>query len=773
VEAGRRHFIVHHAGVTTAGRRGREVVLAVLASVLAVPGAGPAAAAEPDPVRIMLVGDSVTQGSAGDWTWRYRLWEHLQSPSGPPVDLVGGRTDLYDNVADVHGSQAYADPSFDQDHEARWGMLLSQADTPIDQLVEEHAADVVVSMLGTNDLLVYQPTPATMRQHVDSFVAAARSANPGLTVVLCEITQTWFEGAPAYNQVLAEAAADLDEPGSRVLLADTDAGFTTDDTWDGSHPTAGGEAEIAAAVADALAGVGIGTAPVRPLPEVAPVPWTPPVAQASGTTLGAHVEWTPAPGATRHDVWLRDVTAGTGWERIGEDVEGHSFDVAGLPAWHEVQLSVRPWKGTSEAGQHGWTAAQTVEVQGDRLDAPAGPTVTTDPLGRVVVGWEPVAHADSYVVEWRPVGSSTWTAMAPTSGLSATLGDLDSRRTYAVRVRGGTATGLVGDHSGEQTVRAPARTDDPAEVMLLGDSLTIGSTGDWTWRYRLWRHLAATAPGRVDLVGSRDDLFDRATSTYGHQAYVDPRFDRDHQARWGENAAFLAPLGPLVDAHDVDVLVEMLGTADLAYLLHTPTRVAADLRDLVGEARAANPEVDVVLGEVPAPWRADVVELNAMLHALASELDTPTSRVVVAETADGASRLEHTYDDSHLNARGEVLVAAAVADALARLDLGRDAARPLPSVPIGPRTPVALRGRVTNGKVKLRWSASTGADGYRVMVRQPARSSRWRTLDHTARLRMTVRGLRDGRRYQFLVLPAKGRAVAGTDVRSNRVSLRV
>jgi hypothetical protein len=27
------------------------------------------------PISVMIVGDSITQGLEGDWTWRYRLWE--------------------------------------------------------------------------------------------------------------------------------------------------------------------------------------------------------------------------------------------------------------------------------------------------------------------------------------------------------------------------------------------------------------------------------------------------------------------------------------------------------------------------------------------------------------------------------------------------------------------------------------------------------------------------------------------------------------------------
>lgn len=313
----------------------------------------------------------------------------------------------------------------------------------------------------------------------------------------------------------------------------------------------------------------------------------------------------------------------------------------------------------------------------------------------------------------------------------------------------------------------------PANVLLVGDSVTMGSTGDWTWRYRLWKHLAATAPGQVDLVGPRTDLYDRATRTYGHQEYVDADFDRDHAASWGTGATFPPyPVHELVAGHQADTVVEMLGLNDLDHLPLTPDQVADEVRDLVTEARSANADVDMVLGEVAQTWVAGALELNARLHEIAAELDSPQARVVVAETADGFFRRRDTYDNSHPNARGEVKIAAAVADALSRTGLGAPAVRPLPSVPVGPRVPVFLRGKVRDGKVLLRWTSSPGADGYRVLIRRPARNKAWKRLGDTTRRRLTIRGLPPGERVRFVVLPRKGRGLAAPDVRSNRVSLR-
>ena len=41
------------------------------------------------PLRVMVVGDSISHGQEGDWTWRYRLWEWFRDSTSTAVDFVG------------------------------------------------------------------------------------------------------------------------------------------------------------------------------------------------------------------------------------------------------------------------------------------------------------------------------------------------------------------------------------------------------------------------------------------------------------------------------------------------------------------------------------------------------------------------------------------------------------------------------------------------------------------------------------------------------------
>jgi hypothetical protein len=40
------------------------------------------------PISVMIVGDSITQGAEGDWTWRYRLWEWFRDQNVKVRDKI-------------------------------------------------------------------------------------------------------------------------------------------------------------------------------------------------------------------------------------------------------------------------------------------------------------------------------------------------------------------------------------------------------------------------------------------------------------------------------------------------------------------------------------------------------------------------------------------------------------------------------------------------------------------------------------------------------------
>ncbi|MER6268416.1 GDSL-type esterase/lipase family protein [Streptomyces sp900105755] len=211
-------------------------------------------------LRFMPVGDSMTIGSAGEHTWRYRMWQHLCATYGGPFTLVGPRETLYDKAAEAPTSYAYADPGFPRAHLAGWGEGWLHMAPLIGEAVRSCRADVLLVSLGLIDLGFYTNAEQTAA-NARTFVAAAREANAGIHMVLLPVIpnirattdEPFAEQVTLFNELLAKTAADLDEPRSPVLLAAPPEPYDIDtDTYDGTHPNASGEHRIAAAFAEAM-----------------------------------------------------------------------------------------------------------------------------------------------------------------------------------------------------------------------------------------------------------------------------------------------------------------------------------------------------------------------------------------------------------------------------------------------------------------------------------------------------------------------------------------
>ena len=222
-------------------KRALIVAAALLASVVATP---PAQAAD-DPVMVLVVGDSITQGKVGDYTWRCRLWETLEA-EGVPVDFVGPTHGVYNFDTKDYDSEGYANPACDSDHAARWGLSYLHPVHDITDLVREYQPDVVVNMLGTNDLVWYHRTPYATAGDAVTFIDEARAVDPAVRFVMGEVTPTWFEDFDTYNWWVREIAKQREH----VAVATRPTDYTQGDTWDNVHPNESGERKIAASVAD-------------------------------------------------------------------------------------------------------------------------------------------------------------------------------------------------------------------------------------------------------------------------------------------------------------------------------------------------------------------------------------------------------------------------------------------------------------------------------------------------------------------------------------------
>lgn len=208
----------------------------------------------------MPVGDSQTIGSAGEHTWRYRMWRHLCATYDGPFTLVGPRETLYDPRTDAPTSYAYAEPDFPRAHLAGWGEGWLHMAPLVEDAVRRERADVLLVALGLIDLGFYT-NPEQTADNVRAFVAAARRADPHVRMVVLPVVPnvraasdaSFGDQVTTFNELLAKTLADLDEPVSPLLLASLPASYDLHtDTYDGTHPNAHGEHKLAAAFADAM-----------------------------------------------------------------------------------------------------------------------------------------------------------------------------------------------------------------------------------------------------------------------------------------------------------------------------------------------------------------------------------------------------------------------------------------------------------------------------------------------------------------------------------------
>jgi lysophospholipase L1-like esterase len=162
------------------------------------------------PVKIMPVGDSITEGKYTQGGYRRPLCQMLKD-NGYSVTFVG-KEDNGDPANDTGFSAGMENPNHEGYGSARIGMLLNGGTTekhtalPIKTSLENNNPDVVLILLGTNDIFGITPTDR-MRQTMERLVSTIFEQNPNTTVVLASIPpiskiEARTADVNAYNAVL-------------------------------------------------------------------------------------------------------------------------------------------------------------------------------------------------------------------------------------------------------------------------------------------------------------------------------------------------------------------------------------------------------------------------------------------------------------------------------------------------------------------------------------------------------------------------------------------
>jgi hypothetical protein len=190
-------------------------------------------------IKVMVVGDSISQGTEGDFTWRYRLWEWIQSqktavefvgpyngtvppqgrppPSSIPLDDNLRATDVSKSQWGTWGGYApSADTLFLQEnggaHFALWGRSAFQVRETIAQQVKTYMPDLMLVELGFNDLGWFWGPEDTV-QSMETLIRNAREVNPRLKFAVSNVPhRTAIDGrddlpvmTDHYNDLLEKA----------------------------------------------------------------------------------------------------------------------------------------------------------------------------------------------------------------------------------------------------------------------------------------------------------------------------------------------------------------------------------------------------------------------------------------------------------------------------------------------------------------------------------------------------------------------------------------
>jgi lysophospholipase L1-like esterase len=215
----------------------------VLAFGAALATTTPAAAESNGGVRIMPLGDSITDGVgvSGGGGYRIGLWQRTGA-GGYTVDFVGS---AFNGPASLG----------DHDHEGHSGWRIDQLDANITGWLRTSNPRTILLHIGTNDIgQNYDVANAPAR--LSTLLDHIRTLAPVAEVFVAQLIPTTNSGnetkTQAFNAALPGIVA---QKGSRTHLVDMHSAVSTADLADGLHPNAAGYDKMAARWYSALQSV--------------------------------------------------------------------------------------------------------------------------------------------------------------------------------------------------------------------------------------------------------------------------------------------------------------------------------------------------------------------------------------------------------------------------------------------------------------------------------------------------------------------------------------
>ncbi len=329
------------------------------------------------------------------------------------------------------------------------------------------------------------------------------------------------------------------------------------------------------------------------------------------------------------------------------------------------------------------------------------------------------------------------------------------------------------------TPRPQTATANGGKIMVVGDSISQGLEGDFTWRYRLSEHFRAhnvkatfVGPwtGTFALPPAQPEGYPRVSAPPTHHGAYRPgiTFQNANLAQWGwtvHQAKDVVGLTAL--RYQPDYLLVELGFNDLAYSLTSPAGLTDELHTLVVNARKARPSIKIVLANVvhgeplgvTEGLRTRISEYDSILGAKAAAWSTESSPVALADIGGVYAPGTDSYDGIHPNIAGEIKIAKTFADVLAsRYGVGpRFTATPAAVEEIRPSVPASIKATAIGGKILVQWSHSFGAGGYRLYWRDLTSGQQFqKSALPLAADSWTFDNLIGGHTYEYEIRAARG-----------------
>ncbi|BCJ74689.1 lipase [Catellatospora sp. IY07-71] len=214
-------------------RRSLPAIAALLtACVLALLPGTPAHAESNGGVRIMPLGDSITDGFNVPGGYRINLWQRMAA-AGRTVDFVGSGF----NGPAVLG---------DHDHEGHSGWRIDQLDANIVTWMRAYAPRTVLLHIGTNDVGQNYDLPNAPAR-LSALIDRIRLLGPQTEIFVAQVTPrsnpTEEARSLTFNAAIPGIVA---QKGPRTHLVDMHSPLTLADLADGLHPNQAGYDKMAA-----------------------------------------------------------------------------------------------------------------------------------------------------------------------------------------------------------------------------------------------------------------------------------------------------------------------------------------------------------------------------------------------------------------------------------------------------------------------------------------------------------------------------------------------